>query len=55
MTLDEIRALEPATEEGVKLRGQMLAAAQKIQELGFRGDDFAVSMTPQMRELLGPL
>jgi hypothetical protein len=52
MNLDEIRALEPATEEGEKLRGEMLAAAQKIQEMGFGGDDFTVSMTPQLRELI---
>lgn len=55
MTLDQIKAMEPATEEGVQLRNQMVAAAEKLVENGYPGNDFAFAMTPRLRELVDGL
>lgn len=55
MTLEEIKALEPATQEGVELRDQMVKAVQLLAANGYPGDDFAFAMTPRLRELIDGL
>lgn len=55
MTLDEMKALEPATDEGVALRDQMVSCAEMIVANGYKGDDFAFAMTPRLRELIDGL
>lgn len=53
MTVDDIKALKPTTEEGEKLRDQMLAAVDLLVKNGWPTEHFDFGITPRLRAEVG--